>query len=324
MIVKISKPYAIYEIGQRDNQEDSIYPKYGEATEENKIFVLCDGMGGHKNGEVASSMVCDFMSNFILSNWDETGFTDSMLLDALNGALDKLEVLNDETTRRPGTTLTLLVFHKGGVLAAHIGDSRIYHFRPSEKTILYKSRDHSQVYDMLAAGEITLKEMENYKKKNVITRALVPGQERRPKPSVAHITDIQAGDYFFLCSDGVLEQMSDSELLERLSGEKTDEEKIEGIIECTADNKDNHSAYMIRIAEVIMEEGDDMLKNDEQTTSSNSLLLEKDAVVNGVVLDNNIKKHHFNVKWKKILYISFSIIIILFLFLFLFNILLFK
>lgn len=323
MIVNISQPYAIYEIGQRDNQEDSIYPKYREATEKTKVFVLCDGMGGHERGEVASSLVCDFISLFILDNWDENGFTDSMLLEAINGALDKLESLNDDTSRRPGTTLTLLVFHKGGVLAAHIGDSRIYHLRPSENTILYKSRDHSQVYDMLAAGEISLSEMNNYKKKNVITRAMVPGQDRRPKPSIAHITDLQEGDYFFMCSDGILEQMSDKELLERLSGEKTDEEKIEGIIECTADNKDNHSAYMIRIAEVIMEEGDDMLKNDEQTTPSNSLLLEKDAVVGDIVLDNyNKKEHYYHVERKKILYISISLVVILFLFLYIFKVLL--
>lgn len=312
MIVKISKPYAIYEIGQRDNQEDSIFPKYGEATEDNKVFVLCDGMGGHKNGEVASSMVCDFMSNFILSNWDETGFTDSMLSEALNGALDKLEILNDKTTRLPGTTLTLLVFHKGGVLAAHIGDSRIYHIRPSEKRLLYKSRDHSQVYDMLASGEISLREVDNYKKKNIVTRALIPGQERRTKPSIAHITDVHEGDIFFMCSDGMLENMSDDVLVEHLSSDKSDEEKRDSLVKSTEGNKDNHSAYIIKVNTVEIEEGDEILKNDEQTTPSNALLLEKDYVNNYFVNSKQIisKRHHFSYIYLLFVLLLLGIIVI--------------
>ena len=313
MRVSISKPLAIYEIGGRPNQEDSIYPKYGDASEDNKVFVLCDGMGGHEKGEAASSLVCSEMSKYIYENWDESGFTDSILFGAVNTVLDKLEVLNDNTDRRPGTTLTLLVFHKGGVLAAHIGDSRIYHIRPSEKRILYKSRDHSLVYDMLASGEISISEMRNYKKKNVITRALIPGQESRPKPAAVHITDLKEGDYFFMCSDGMLEQMNDEELVECFCDNIEDEKKQEGLIKRTSENKDNHSAYIIKITNVELEEGDDQLKNDESSSPCNALLLEQQATTDVYSVKKSSRKLFSNILLVKyVLFILLFVVLLLF------------
>ena len=76
-----------------------------------------------------------------------------------------------------GTTLTLLYFACNGVTAAHIGDSRIYHIRPNVG-LLYQSRDHSLVYDLFQAGEISYEEMATFPQKNVITRAMSPGEEK--------------------------------------------------------------------------------------------------------------------------------------------------
>ncbi len=283
MKITIATPHSIWEQGNRKNQEDAIYPRIGEATAEDRVFILCDGMGGHERGEVASNLVCDVLSSYIQEHWDGVNFTDSLLLDALNATMDELDKLNDDSDRRPGTTLTLLVFHAGGAFAAHIGDSRIYHIRPKQKTILYKSRDHSQVYDMLASGEISVREMKTYSKKNVITRALLPGLERRPKPSVVHISDVQSGDYFYLCSDGMLEQMTDKELVSLLRKRVTDNQKCKKLIELTKYNKDNHSAYIIYITGVIPEPMDGQLKNDEKDSPANALNLEEYA--------SNVSKH---------------------------------
>ena len=273
MKIEIYQPQAIWELGQRDNQEDSIFPMFGKATDDDRLFILCDGMGGHEHGEVASQTVCKAMSDTLLS-LSKQSFTDDDLLDALQVAYRQLDSLDNSHLKKMGTTLCLLYFHSGGVTAAHIGDSRIYHVRPKENRILYQSRDHSLVYDLYQAGEISYEEMHTSPQKNIITRAIQPGEENRVRPAIVHIADIQPGDYFYICSDGMLELMSNDELCSLLSADGSDEKKRMQLIAATSDNKDNHSAYLIHIKEVVSEAGDDLLLDDEQTSKNNALNIE--------------------------------------------------
>lgn len=270
MKIEIYQPQAIWELGQRDNQEDSIFPAFGKATDDDRLFILCDGMGGHEHGEVASRTVCKAMSNAILS-LDKQSFTDDDLLDALQVVYRQLDSLDNSHLKKMGTTLCLLYFHKGGLTAAHIGDSRIYHIRPKENRIIYQSRDHSLVYDLYQAGEISYDEMRTSTQKNIITRAIQPGEENRVRPAIVHITDIQPGDYFYICSDGMLEQMSNEELCHLLTSDGSDEKKRMQLVAATSDNKDNHSAYLIHIKKVEHESGDSLLLEDEQTSKDNAL-----------------------------------------------------
>ena len=270
MKIEIYQPQAIWELGQRDNQEDSIFPAFGKATDDDRLFILCDGMGGHEHGEVASRTVCKAMSNAILS-LDKQSFTDDDLLDALQVVYRQLDSLDNSHLKKMGTKLCLLYFHSGGVTAAHIGDSRIYHVRPKENRILYQSRDHSLVYDLYQAGEISYDEMRTSTQKNIITRAIQPGEENRVRPAIVHITDIQPGDYFYICSDGMLEQMSNEELCHLLTSDGSDEKKRMQLVAATSDNKDNHSAYLIHIKKVEHESGDSLLLEDEQTSKDNAL-----------------------------------------------------
>ena len=270
MKIEIYQPQAIWELGQRDNQEDSIFPMFGKATDDDRLFILCDGMGGHEHGEVASQTVCKAMSDTLLS-LSKQSFTDDDLLDALQVAYRQLDSLDNSHLKKMGTTLCLLYFHSGGVTAAHIGDSRIYHVRPKENRILYQSRDHSLVYDLYQAGEISYDEMRTSTQKNIITRAIQPGEENRVRPAIVHITDIQPGDYFYICSDGMLEQMSNEELCHLLTSDGSDEKKRMQLVAATSDNKDNHSAYLIHIKKVEHESGDSLLLEDEQTSKDNAL-----------------------------------------------------
>lgn len=281
MKIEIYQPQAIWELGQRDNQEDSIFPAFGEATDDDRLFILCDGMGGHEHGEVASRTVCKAMSNAILS-LDKQSFTDDDLLDALQVVYRQLDSLDNSHLKKMGTTLCLLYFHQGGLTAAHIGDSRIYHIRPKENRILYQSRDHSLVYDLYQAGEISYEEMRTSLQKNIITRAIQPGEESRVRPAIVHIADIQPGDYFYICSDGMLEQMDNDELCRLLSADGSDEKKRMQLIAATSDNKDNHSAYLIHIKEVMREAGDNMLLDDEQTSKDNALNIRPQSQSNDV------------------------------------------
>lgn len=275
MKIEILPPQGINELGNRQNQEDSLYPSVKSASTGDRLFMVCDGMGGHEHGEVASRLVCDVLSAYLKEHWIDDGvLNDDVLIDAIDEVFSRMNALDDGSTRQMGTTLTLLALHQGGATMAHIGDSRIYHLRPAEGRILYKSRDHSLAYDLFLAGELTLDEIANYGKKNVITRAIMPGMERQPKMDIAHTTDIRPGDYFLLCSDGLLENMSDRQLLQLLSTDDPNDQKRQRLIAETQENADNHSAWLIQVGAVTMENGDEAMKNDETKVRSNAMLYE--------------------------------------------------
>lgn len=280
MKITIHQPLYIFEIGQRANQEDSLYPAGEKATSEDRLFVLCDGMGGHEHGEVASQTVCKALGNWFSDNMAPSQpLTDNQLLAAIEYAYNALDTKDNGGIKKMGTTLTLLYIHARGITAAHIGDSRIYHIRPQSSSpsgrlggaILYQSRDHSLVFDLYQAGEITYEEIATFPQKNIITRAMQPGEENRMRPDIVHITDVQPGDYFYMCSDGMLEQMTNEELAAFLSSDISDEEKRSQLIKATANNKDNHSAWLIHIKDVINEYGDDKLVNEEPTSRCNAI-----------------------------------------------------
>ena len=274
MIISIDYPQCLYDIGKRPNQEDSVYPSVGSATEDSRLFIVCDGMGGHHHGELASQAVCNSMSGFINEHWNGDIFQDQLLRDALREAINEINKLDDGSPQKPGTTMTFLCVHRGGVLAAHIGDSRIYHIRPSEQRILYKSRDHSLAYDMFLAGEITKEEMATYPKKSVLTRAILPNQEREPKADIVHIKDIQSGDYFILATDGIFEHMTDDTLVKLVCENMSDKDKCLKLGLLTQESADNHSAYIIRIKDVETEDGDEQYIDDEVEVRHNAIKLE--------------------------------------------------
>lgn len=251
------KAYNLQELGQRANQEDSLFPALGKVTSGDRLFVLCDGMGGHEKGEVASATVCEQISRTILSQWraDEP-LSDDLFRQALAVAYDALDAKDDGAERKMGTTMTFLCLHAKGATVAHIGDSRVYQLRPASKHspahIVFHTRDHSLVNDLVKIGEITEEEALHHPQKNVITRAMQPCQEQRARADIAHLTDIQPGDYFYMCSDGMLEQSTDENILNIITKPNTtDEEKLEMLRSVTEENKDNHTAHLIHIEKVI-------------------------------------------------------------------------
>lgn len=265
MKISIYPPFSIYEQGQRANQEDAI------AQWNNRLFVLCDGMGGHEKGEVASQTVSQSLVMWFEDNINpEEPFTEDQLREALEHSYQELDKYADNSPKQMGTTLTLLYFACNGVTAAHIGDSRIYHIRPNVG-LLYQSRDHSLVYDLFQAGEISYEEMATFPQKNVITRAMSPGEENRHRPDIIQITDVQPDDYFYMCSDGMLEQMENKELASLFSQDIDDSKKEEYLRKATNKNSDNHSAWLIHVKEVVKEDGDKQLINEEPTSRCNAL-----------------------------------------------------
>jgi PPM family protein phosphatase len=252
MQITIYQPECFTEVGRRSNNEDSIYPLVGNASPNNNLFLVCDGVGGMHKGEIASALVCEGLSHFFEQN--NVGIIDKGILqDALQVVKEILKKTETENPATIGmaTTLTLLQLNEKGVTLAHVGDSRIYQLRNG--LIIHKTDDHSLVNELVKQGKITSEEALTHSLKNQITRAI--GANRNDEPEVIIIEDIQQNDYFFLCTDGVLEHVYD-ELLEYhlRTGEDNqilDSEKMKNIkYECEEKTRDNFSAYLIHIASI--------------------------------------------------------------------------
>lgn len=256
MKISIRKPIGYSQIGRKDQQEDAVWPLFSEVSSNNPCVVLCDGVGGSEHGEIASQTSSKVIGEYLTKILkDNHTVSDADLHEAVNLAYDELEKIDteasDEGAVSMATTLTCVCIHNDGILAAHMGDSRIYHVRPGQG-LLYQSADHSLVNTLLQAGEITLEEAKNFPRKNVITKAIQPHGRKRFKAEVQHLTDIQTGDYIFLCCDGVLEQLTNERLVEILSMKCSDKEKLSLLeAESTDKTKDNYTAYLIPIEKVI-------------------------------------------------------------------------
>ena len=251
MDIKISVPQGFSEIGQKSNQEDTLFPDLYEVSENQRSFIVCDGMGGHENGEVASNCVAETIgritSSAPLCTTDEMC---ELFEKALEEAYNRLDALDkyDDGERKMGTTLAFLAICSNGLLSAHIGDSRIYQLR-SGKGVVFQTRDHSLVNELLASGDLDEKDAKNYVHKNVITRAIQPHQEYRAKASYNIISDVRKGDVFFLCSDGIVENIDNSELARLLLKKVGLKSRIESLNDECQKRKthDNFSCYAFEI-----------------------------------------------------------------------------
>ncbi len=242
----------------KPHQEDCMFPLHGEATGADRLFILCDGMGGHEAGEVASATVCEAMSKSILMFVPDTEGTFSKIVfdKALSDAYDALDAKDENTSsRKMGTTMTLLKLYNDGYFIAHIGDSRVYHIRPGKTAedtqILFRTEDHSLVNALVKAGEITEEEALHHPKKNIILKAMQPLMDHRATADIYTNDDILPGDYFYLCSDGMLENMTDRQLCYFFSNEAGDDNnKKKLLFKATQENNDNHSAIIVHILDV--------------------------------------------------------------------------
>lgn len=259
------QPVSVFEIGRRKTQEDALFPLHNQATAADRLFVVCDGMGGIARGEVASNTVATAIGRAVSRlDVENAVFTDDRFQQVMGEAYQSLDAAYTGGEPRMGTTLAMLCFHRGGCLMAHLGDSRIYHFRPATGDILYRSRDHSLVYQQYEQGEITLEQMRTSPQRNIILRAMQPKQDPRTPADIVHTTDLRPGDYFFVCTDGMLERIYDRELFSLLADESlTDQQKAQRLCQLTERNHDNHAAYIIHIESVVSEEMDAQQPNDE-------------------------------------------------------------
>lgn len=250
MDIVIDKPASIFGQGKRENMEDCISPV--QARVDDRLFIVCDGMGGHAKGEVASSLACEGFTRILKDKKEITIDTaESEFLSAFN---EMQRTFDDFTKSHPesagmGTTVVLALIIPDGIAVMHCGDSRLYHIR--DKNICWKTIDHSLVASWVQVGFITEEEAENHPKKNVITAALQGNASKPVMPSVNFITDLQSGDWIFMATDGVRESVNDRKLIEIIGMASSVEEKaryIESL--CRDSSRDNYSGYLMRIENI--------------------------------------------------------------------------
>ena len=270
MKIKISLPACFSEIGQKENQEDAFYPPRERANAGQRVFVLCDGMGGHAHGEVASQCVAHTVGKYVeeaLGNMAEEALQPSMPCpmrlmreffdEALEMAYAELDRRDDAARDEArsgatmGTTLTFLGICSDGLLAVHIGDSRIYQFRPG-KGVVFCTRDHSLVRELVLAGEITEEEARTHPRRNVITRAVQPHQEHPARATFDVLTDVRQGDVLMLSCDGVTEQVTDGELAELMLQPWPLAERVDTLRKLCAKRhtRDNHTCWALEVEQV--------------------------------------------------------------------------
>lgn len=179
------------------------------------VAILADGMGGHNGGEVASQTAVNILEKSFSSEVDELCCRQS-LVDAFTVANSTILSLSEDRDelKGMGTTLVVLLIKKGLAFFANVGDSRLYLFRQGSYTQL--SEDHTMVAEMVKGGLLSPEDANNHPDKNVITRAV--GTKSNVKISFSENPVIlRLLDKFLLCSDGLYDLVTDTELMETVS-----------------------------------------------------------------------------------------------------------
>lgn len=207
--------YALTDVGlQRENNEDAF-----DMVPEREFFVVCDGMGGHASGQVASRVAIDAIRRYMLELSRDKGQDhafptpeafgpgERLLSSAIQYANERvfIESMKDRRYDGMGTTLVAVLGWEGAILLGHVGDSRIYRFRDGQ--IEQVTRDHSLLNHYIDQGKITTEaDKKAFKEKNIIVKAL--GLKDYVDPEVTR-HDKREGDLYLLCSDGLSDQVED-------------------------------------------------------------------------------------------------------------------
>lgn len=217
-----------------------------------QLFVVADGMGGHKGGETASALAVQSIGEYF-KNAVKAGTAidpSTKLKEAVAAANQAIQAKGkvDQSLQGMGTTTTALHFAQGRLFIGQVGDSRGYLIHPQR--IWQITRDHSLVQEKLRAGLITRAQLKTDRMKNVITRSV--GFENEVEVDV-YSMEVHPGDAFVLCSDGLSGMVEDPQILrivdECVFGQHSVESAAQRLIEAANKNggEDNVTAIVVSI-----------------------------------------------------------------------------
>lgn len=195
----------------RDMNQDYFFAS--EERDLPKLFIVADGMGGYKGGEIASSLAVNITKNYILNNLKDTPRDKESILNLVRSAIEYANLIiyeracEDKDLQDMGTTLDVCLIYNNKLYIGHVGDSRIYRIR---KNIMRKlTKDHSYVETLIKDGSITKEEAYNHPKKNMLTKAL--GCSTLVEPDIMYRAFLK-DDIILMCSDGLTNMLKDNEI----------------------------------------------------------------------------------------------------------------
>lgn len=230
------------------NRDNSIF--YSSSSDEKiQIYAVCDGMGGEAYGELASFVSVKSIKNYhIQLKLKKVKDIERYLAECIQETNNRIceEIVNHDN-KRMGTTIALVCFTEGKVYLFNVGDSSIYRMR--KKCLEKLSKDHTKAEQMVNLGILTKEDAKKHPDRHMLTQHLgIDETEMRISP---HTLDLDAvgGDIFFICSDGVTDVLSDSELKNILMKRKNENSLVNDIIieAKRKGGRDNITAMVIRV-----------------------------------------------------------------------------
>jgi protein phosphatase len=218
------------------------------------LFIVADGMGGHRGGETASAMVTEIVPEIVRQgqsqkDWNPRTVITEAILSANRAIFER--AFKQQQLQGMGTTTTALLFKGDKLVVGHVGDSRCYFFHPG--AVWQITRDHSLVQEKLRAGLINRTEAKMDRMRNVITRSV--GFEPDLSVEVYEMT-VKPSDVFLICSDGLSGLIEDSKMLEvvgkTLFEEHDIKKTVEKLVEAANTNggDDNITAIMVEVTKI--------------------------------------------------------------------------
>ena len=182
-----------------------------------KLYILADGMGGYKGGEIASFLATNTAKEYIYENFSKIEKQRDKIIELIRNAMlyANETVYNKSQEVKEldgmGTTLEICLIYNNKAYIGHIGDSRIYRLRKGVMRRLTK--DHSYVQQLVEDGKITREEANIHPKKNMLTKAL--GCTPYVEPDI-RARNVEKNDIFIMCSDGLTNMVSEEDICQTI------------------------------------------------------------------------------------------------------------
>ena len=236
------KAFAATDVGKvREVNQDCVFSSIGPVGCLPNLFIVADGMGGHKAGEFASRFTVETIVESVRTNEQKEPVR--IIEEAIQTANRELiqKARQDETMAGMGTTVVVVTVIGDKAFVANVGDSRMYVIG---KEISQITRDHSLVEEMVRMGELAKDAAKDHPDKNIITRAVGAAQD----VDVDFFeVELYPQDYILMCSDGLTNMVEDEDIRRIVQSQRDVAERVEKLVETANDHggQDNITVVVI-------------------------------------------------------------------------------